>query len=250
MTFIKGLINVMAPEIEDTDGALIEGLASLTWANSNRSLPAVQPTRPTSLVQIATTQREDIPPPPVPERAADRPGQTLRIQRTKQEHQVELERRIPTNPALSHKQTLSVPQHQTGHRRRATSPTDAEVSDFLRGTRPSLQRRETSPEADRGKPTIQEVASRIEFPAVYPNLRHPQPTRIAPDMAGTRRADYLDVTAASTPRVTPHQAFLKGQVQRQQDATDEWARRTGKPAPPYQFEDFIGKGAYGRVFKA
>ena len=39
-------------------------------------------------------------------------------------------------------------------------------------------------------------------------------------------------------------------MKRQQDATDTWVHRTGKPAPPYQFEDFIGKGAYGRVFKA
>ena len=67
--------------------------------------------------------------------------------------------------------------------------------------------------------------------------------------------------AANIPRITPHRAIqvakeaegkmklliaYDDQVKRQQDATDEWARRTGKSAPPYQFEDFIGKGAYGR----
>ena len=50
-------------------------------------------------------------------------------------------------------------------------------------------------------------------------------------------------------RVTSHQGFLKDQVKNQQDATLAWARRTGKPNPPYQFEDFIGKGAYTRVIQ-
>ena len=226
-----------------------QGVASLTWANrSHRASVASQP-RPTSPVQAETARRVDTPPPPVPERNPTRPGYTLRIQQIEREHQLNLEREIQENPALIRQQIPGIPQRSLEHRRRATSPTDAEVSNFLRATRPG-RRRESSPEPQRGNPTIQEVASRRDFPAIHRGLHHPQPRRKLPSMAGTRRTGYLDVAAASAQRITPHQIFLKGQVQRQQDATDEWARRTGKAAPPYRFEDFIGKGAYGRVFRA
>ena len=243
MGFLKGLINVMAPEIEDTETALQEGLASLTWANRDHRNPATPQPRPASPEQTEA-------PPSVPERNPDRPGYTLRIQQIQQAHQLGLERQNQENPALSHQESPEIPQHPLEHRRRATSPTDAEVSHFLRATRHGHQRRETSPDPCRGNPTIQEVASRKDFQAIHRGLYHPQPRRGIPTMAGTRRTDYLDVSAASTPLFTPHQIFLKGQVKRQQDATDEWARRTGKSAPPYRFEDFIGKGAYGRVFRA
>lgn len=195
-------------------------------------------------------QTEDTPPPPVPERNPTRPGYTLRIQRIQQEYQLDPERLISESPPVNRQETPDIPQPHLEHRRRATSPSDAEVSKFLRETRPGVLRRETSPDSRRENPGIQEVGSRRAFPAVHQGLHHPQPIRVFSDMAGTRRTGYLDVAAASTQRITPHQIFLKGQVKRQQDATDEWARRTGKSAPPYQFEDFIGKGAYGRVFRA
>ena len=221
---------MIAPEIEDTEKALQNGLQSLTWANQNRRDPAAPQPHPASREQRETRQRNNTPP-PIPERNPERLG---------------LERQVRESPEPSQ----GIPQHHQEHRRRATSPTDAEVSRYLRRTRPGHQRRETSPEPFRGNPTIQEVVNRRDFPATHEGLHHPQPRRALPEMAGTRSTGYLDVAAASTSRITPHQQFLKGQVKRQQDATDEWARRTGKPAPPYQFEDFIGKGAYGRVFKA
>ena len=249
MGLLKGLVNVIAPEIEDTDKALQDGVESLTWANRSRRNPAAPQPRPASPEQREAPQGADTRP-PVPERNPNRPGYTLRIQEIQQAHQLGLERQIEANPALSDQETLRIPQHHIEHRRRATSPTDAEVSDYLRATRPGLRRRDTSPEPCRGNPTIQEVISRRESPAIHKGLHHPQPRRVQPNMAGTRHTDYLDVAAAHTSLITPHQMFLKNQAKRQQDATDEWARRTGKPAPPYQFEDFIGKGAYGRVFRA
>ena len=240
MGFLKGFVRAIAPEIEDTENALRSGLENLTWANQTRRNPAAPPPRPASREQRANT------PPPIPERNPARPGYTLRIQEIQRAHQLGLERQVQENPEPSQ----GTPQHHQEHRRRATSPTDAEVSRYLRATRPGHQRRETSPEPSRGNPTIQEVVNRRDFPATHEGLHHPKPRRALPKMAGTRSTGYLDVAAASTSRITPHQQFLKGQVKTQQDATDEWARRTGKPAPPYQFEDFIGKGAYGRVFRA
>lgn len=243
MSFFKGLANVIAPEIQDTSKALQDGVVSLTWANGNRRPPVAPQPRPAN-----SEQREA--PPPVPERNPNRPGYTHQIQEIQRAQQLRLEGQGEANLGPSHQEGQGTSQHHLEHRRRATSPTDAEVSDYLRATRPGLRRRETSPDAYRGNPTIQEVISRRDSPAIHKGLYHPQPRRVLPNMAGTRRTDYLDVAAAHTTRITPHQMFLKGQVKRQQDATDEWARRTGKPAPPYQFEDFIGKGAYGRVFRA
>lgn len=208
-------------------------------------------------MQTEIPQRVDTPPPPVPERNPTRPGYTLRIQQIQQqhhqleqEHQFEQERQLQEKPPVNHQETSDLPQPQLEHRRRVTSPSDAEVSRFLRETRPGLQRRETSPDSCRDDPSAQRVGGRRVFPAIHQILHHPQPRRVRSIMAGTRRTGYLDVAAANTQRITPHQIFLRGQVKRQQDATDEWARRTGKSAPPYQFEDFIGKGAYGRVFRA
>lgn len=250
MGLLKGLMNAMAPEIDNTEEALQEGLANLTFANrSHRSSAAPRP-RPVSAVQTETLQRAGTPPPPIPERNPTRPGYGLQIQQIQQAHQLELERLNEDNPPLSDQGIAGIPQPQLEHRRRATSPSDAEVSKFLRETRPGHQRRETTPDSRRDNPTIQEVYSRRVFPAINQGLHHPQPRRVLPSMAGTRRTGYLDVAAANAQRITPHQIFLKGQVKRQQDATDEWARRTNKSAPPYQFEDFIGKGAYGRVFRA
>ena len=250
MAFLKGLVNVVAPKIENTEEALTQSLASLTWVNrSQRDSAAPQP-RPAAPVQAENSRRVESPPPPIPERNPTRPSYTARIQEIEQEHRLELARQIQDNPARSHQQTPGTSQNHPRHRRRATSPTDAEVSDYLRSTRPGLRRREALPQAHRGNPTIQEVAGRRVPRAFDQELHHPQPRRPPPDMAAIRRTSYLDVAAATNQRITPHQIFLKGQVQRQQDATDEWARRTGKPAPPYKFEDFIGKGAYGRVFRA
>ncbi|KAL9132903.1 MAG: hypothetical protein Q9175_005924 [Cornicularia normoerica] len=251
MGFRRGLMNVIAPKIENTEEALQEGLANLTWANRSRRNTIVPQPRPAIPVQTESPQRVETPPPPVPERNPTRPGYTLRIQQIQQEHRCEQERQIQHNPPVSHQGTLDIPQPQREHRRRVTSPSDAEVSSYLRATRPQgLERRETSPEPRRENSNVQDVGSRRFFPAIHQGLHHPQPRRVLSNMAGTRRTGYLDVAAANTQRITPHQMFLKGQVKRQQDATDEWARRTGKSAPPYQFEDFIGKGAYGRVFKA
>ena len=246
----KGLTNVMAPEIENTEEALQKGLANLTWANSRRRYRVPPHLRSASLPPSRSPQRADTPLPPVPERNPARPGYTLRIQQIQQEHQLEVERQLQENPLVRRQETSESAQSHPEHPRRVTSLSDAELSKYLRKTRPGLQKRETLPDSRRGNPTIQEVRGRRTRPAIHQGLHHPQSERAIFDMAGIRRTGYLDVAAANTQRITPHQAFLKGQVKRQQDATNEWARRTGKSAPPYQFEDFIGKGAYGRVFRA
>ena len=250
MGLFKGLMNVVAPRIDDTEEALQQGWTSITWANrSHRKSAAPQP-RPANPVQPGTPQRVETPPPPIPERNPLRPRYTLRIQEIERQHQLEQERQLRENPPVSHQETLDVAQPQLEHRRRPISPSDAEVSRYLRETRPGLRRREISQDCRGDSPTVQEVGSRRVYPAIHRGLHHRQPKHVESNMAGLRRTGYLDVAAASTQRITPHQIFLKSQVKRQQDATDEWARRTGKPAPPYQFEDFIGKGAYGRVFRA
>lgn len=250
MGLFQGLMNAVAPRIDDTAEALQEGLANLTWANSSYRNPAAPQPLPATPVRTDIPLRVDTPPPPVPERNPTRPGYTFRIQQIQQKHQLDPERSTSEGPPVTHQDASDIAQRHLEHRRRATSPSDAEVSKFLRETRLGVQRRETSPDSRRDNPTIQEVGNRRAFPFVHQGLHHPQPIRVISDMAGTRRTGYLDVAAANTQRITPHQIFLKGQVKRQQDATDEWARRTGKSAPPYQFEDFIGKGAYGRVFRA
>lgn len=242
-------MDAIAPQIENREKALQEGLQSITWANRRSRDPNLPRLRLASPVQTQTlhTGRVDTPPPPIPERNPARPGYTLRIQQIQQEHRNQLERQVHEKPLVKTLTPLQLPQER---QKQATSLTDAEVSKFLRATRPGLARRETSPDRRKDHPIIQDVGSRSRFPAIHQGLHHPQPRHVFSTMAGTRRTGYLDVNAASTQRITPHQVFLKGQVKRQQDATDEWARRTGKSAPPYQFEDFIGKGAYGRVFRA
>ena len=232
MPIFRGLINAVAPEIENTQEAMVEDIAGLTFANSSRLRVSVAPQpRPATPAQTTTPQRAETSSPPATERNPARPGYTRRIQQIQQEHQFQVARQLQK------------------HRRRATSPSDAEISNYLRATRPGLETQQNSREHFRGNPTIQEVASREDRPAIHEGLYHPQPRRVVSNMAGTRRTG-LDAAAANPPRITSHQIFLKSQVKRQQDATDEWARRTGKSAPPFQFEDFIGKGAYGRVFRA
>ena len=164
--------------------------------------------------------------PSIPRINPDRPSGIPRIEQIQQDH--------------------SEPER----RRRAASPSDAEISKFLRKTRPKVQKSHTTSQSRDNDLVVQKVGSRRILSCTNQGFQNLQSSHIVHEMAGTRRTGYLDAAAANIPRITPHQVFLKDQVKRQQDATDEWARRTGKPAPPYQFEDFIGKGAYGRVFKA
>ena len=207
MPLLKGFMNAIAPQIENTEEALQEGLESITFAKKSRRDPDSPQPHQISRVQTQTeqTHRVNTPPPPIPDRNQARPGYTLRIRQIQREHHRGHEHQNPEYP---------VPQHQPEPQKRPRSLTKAELSKYLRETRPGF-RREKAP---RG---------------------HPQPKPTTSTMAGTKPQ-----------RITSHQVFLKGQVKNQQDATDAWARRTGKPTPPYQFEDFIGKGAYGRVFKA
>ena len=243
-------MNVLAPQIDDPAEARQQGLSNLTFANRSRRNPAAPQPRQANPLQTGTSQGVDTTRPPVPERNPARPAYTGRIQQIQQEHQLGLQRQIQENLPLSQQESSDVQQHQLEHRRQATTPSDAEVSLYLRATRRGFQRRETSPEPLRDNPTVQEVGTRRGYPAIHQGLHHPKPRRVISEMAGTRRTGYLEVAAANTQRITPHQIFLKSQVKIQQDATNEWARRTGKPVPPYQFEDFIGKGAYGRVYRA
>lgn len=245
--FFEALGNAIAPKIENQEEAVQHGINNLVWANSHDRRPTTRQPHPTRLVQTQSPHRSNNPPPPNPERNPAPPDSILPTQQIQEEHQG----RAVSPTSLSDAQLSKyLRDTRPDLQPRERSPNNHIDKPIIQETRPNLQPRERSPNNHRDKLIIREVGSRRDYPTIHQGLHHPQPSSVSPNMAGTRRTDYLDVTAARTQRTTPHQIFLKGQAKRQQDATDEWARRTGKMAPPYQFEDFIGKGAYGRVFKA
>ena len=207
MPLFRGFINAIAPQIDNTEKALQEGVQNITFAKPIRRNSELPQRRQISRVQTQTEQtlRVDTPPPPIPERNQARPGYTLRIRDIRQEHQ----RRRQQEHQRPEVTCLDTPKPQPEQQNRQLTLTDAELSKFLRKTRPGFPRQRASP------------------------------NKSEDTMAGTRPQ-----------RITSHQIFLNDQVKTQQDATDAWALQTGKPTPPYQFEDFIGKGAYGRVFRA
>lgn len=202
--------------------AIAQGIGGITWTNHSRRIPSIPQSHPSDLERTETSQTHRVvtPPPSIPERNPARGNYILKIR----QHQNEEESKKQGRPA---------------------SLNTAQVNRFLRDTRPGF-----SQYRPQDHPILQEGPGRRRFPVVQQRLNHPQINHGLSTMAGTRRTVFLDATRASTQSITPHQIFLQSQVKRQQDATNAWAHRTGKPAPPYHFEDFIGKGAYGRVFKA
>lgn len=65
-------------------------------------------------------------------------------------------------------------------------------------------------------------------------------------MDTTRVSRFLDPAVAA---VTKHKADAIRLAREQGTAVREMCRRAKSDTPPYEFEELIGKGAYGRVYK-
>lgn len=65
------------------------------------------------------------------------------------------------------------------------------------------------------------------------------------DSRGSRFLDPLSAMAA----ITKHKAEAIKLARDQAHAVKEMCRRAKTDVPPYEFEELIGKGAYGRVYK-
>lgn len=227
---LKVLQKSILPDFDDLDDpaeAIQQSIGGITWTNENRRVPSNSQPHPVGLERAEAVQalRPDTPTPPIPARNPAR-GDYIPVIRQYQEAD---QRKVQERP-------LSLNTLNT-----------AQVNKFFQETRPGLAgqyRPEDHPILREGGP------SRSHFAAINQGVSHLQPSQPPCTMAGARRTVLLDANPEDFQQMTPHQLFLKSQVKRQQDATNAWAHRTNKPAPPYQFEDFIGKGAYGRVFKA
>lgn len=57
-------------------------------------------------------------------------------------------------------------------------------------------------------------------------------------------------TSMDSPAANYQKARAVEQAVRQQAITVQWASRTGDRQPPYNLLELIGKGTYGRVYKA
>ncbi|KAJ5596498.1 hypothetical protein N7450_002956 [Penicillium hetheringtonii] len=64
----------------------------------------------------------------------------------------------------------------------------------------------------------------------------------------TRASKFLDPSSAMA-AITRHKAEAIKLAREQGNAVVEMCRRAKSDAPPYEFEELIGKGAYGRVYK-
>ena len=67
-------------------------------------------------------------------------------------------------------------------------------------------------------------------------------------MASERASSLLDPTSAVA-AITKHKAEAMRLAREQGAAIQEMCRRAKTESPPYEFEELIGKGAYGRVYK-
>lgn len=70
-------------------------------------------------------------------------------------------------------------------------------------------------------------------------------------MAEAFDSGLLDPTVAvRRQQMTEHKARSHLEAERVEKEIYDKLRRDGLPIPPYNLTDFIGKGTYGRVFKA
>ncbi|KAL5364547.1 hypothetical protein BJX96DRAFT_187953 [Aspergillus floccosus] len=67
-------------------------------------------------------------------------------------------------------------------------------------------------------------------------------------MDPTRTSRFLDPTSAMA-AITKHKAEAIKLAKEQATAVQEMCRRAKTETPPYEFEELIGKGSYGRVYK-
>ncbi|RHZ47382.1 putative serine/threonine protein kinase [Aspergillus thermomutatus] len=68
-------------------------------------------------------------------------------------------------------------------------------------------------------------------------------------MDTTRASGLLDPTSAMAAAISKHKAEAIKLAREQGAAVREMCRRAKTEAPPYEFEELIGKGSYGRVYK-
>ncbi|KAL4898015.1 kinase-like protein [Aspergillus ambiguus] len=68
-------------------------------------------------------------------------------------------------------------------------------------------------------------------------------------MEAPRASQFLDPTSAMAAAITKHKAEAIKLAKEQAAAVQEMCRRAKTETPPYEFEELIGKGSYGRVYK-
>ncbi|GFF55872.1 serine/threonine-protein kinase KIC1 [Aspergillus udagawae] len=68
-------------------------------------------------------------------------------------------------------------------------------------------------------------------------------------MDNTRASGFLDPTTAMAAAISKHKAEAIKLAREQGAAVREMCRRAKTEPPPYEFEELIGKGSYGRVYK-
>ncbi len=69
-------------------------------------------------------------------------------------------------------------------------------------------------------------------------------------MASHRESQFLDPASAIGNDLSRHKAAAVKIAKDQEQAIHAKLRRNGDPIPEYEFLELIGKGSYGRVFKA
>jgi serine/threonine protein kinase len=68
-------------------------------------------------------------------------------------------------------------------------------------------------------------------------------------MDNSRASGFLDPTSAMAAAISKHKAEAIKLAREQGAAVREMCRRAKTEPPPYEFEELIGKGSYGRVYK-
>lgn len=69
-------------------------------------------------------------------------------------------------------------------------------------------------------------------------------------MEPVQKQSFLDPASAVSDTVSKQKAATRRIAKEQENAIHEKLLRNNHPIPKYEFLELIGKGAYGRVFKA
>ena len=69
-------------------------------------------------------------------------------------------------------------------------------------------------------------------------------------MDSVPKQSFLDPASATSDTVSKQKAATRRIAKEQEKAIHEKLLRNNHPIPKYEFLELIGKGAYGRVFKA
>ena len=71
-----------------------------------------------------------------------------------------------------------------------------------------------------------------------------------PTMAAIRASTFFDPSFERLSRLPESQRFTRNEAKQQEAIIHAKLKRAGEPIPPYEFQNFIGKGTYGRVYQA